>query len=197
MPAPELPIGMLAPTSLIGQSVRVTRRTLLRHSGVLALASLAVLASAACSSSSGEMSAPTTAQGTTTSVPSSEPATAPAGHARFVGTWFAHTLRLKFDQSGHGTMTWRTYATCGSQPPPCDTFRGNGIEVGGHATLRIITYKPNAASGRVTSSTDQAHLPVGPFTFRLNPATDTADLSPSPRGKFPLCGPKAPSSLCG
>jgi len=93
-------------------------------------------------------------------------------------------------------MTWRTYATCGEDQPPCDTFRGNTIEDGGNATLQIMARQANGASGLITSSTDQAQLPVGAFSLRYNAANGMAYLDPSPRRGDPLCGPTTPASAC-
>jgi len=119
-----------------------------------------------------------------------------ANAAWFIGDWVAHTLGLTFDRDGRGTLTWRTYRTCGQDPPPCDTIRGRETIDGGQAKLRIVAYTGTTASGRVISSSDQEQFPVGPFSLRLDGATGMAHLNPSPRGDDALCGPKTAASAC-
>ena len=92
-------------------------------------------------------------------------------------------------------MLWRTYRTCGTDPPPCDTFRGNAIDSGGHATLLITEQTAATASGRVSASTDPADLPIGPFSLRSAPNA-MLTLSPWPGSDYRLCGPKTPASAC-
>ena len=92
-------------------------------------------------------------------------------------------------------MLWRTYRTCGTDPPPCDTFRGNAIDSGGHATLLITEQTAATASGRVSASTDPADLPIGPFSLRSAPNA-MLTLSPWPGSDYRLCGPKTPASTC-
>jgi hypothetical protein len=115
--------------------------------------------------------------------------------AWFAGEWAGHSLELKLDRAGRGTMLWRTYKTCGTDPPPCDTFRGNTIDSGGHATLLVTKYATETASGRVITSTDQAELPIGQFSLRLA-ANGMMTLSPWAGSHYPLCGPNTPNSAC-
>ena len=114
--------------------------------------------------------------------------------AWFVGDWFGHSVYVTFDRAGHGTMMWRTYNTCGTDPPPCDTFRGNVIDDGGVQTLVITKHGTGTASGRVTASTDPV-LRVGSFSLRSAPNA-TLTLSPWPGSHYRLCGPKTPNSAC-
>ncbi len=113
------------------------------------------------------------------------------------GKWFAHTLGLTVDRAGHARITWRTYAVCGEDPPPCDTFRGGEIVDGGTATGIFTDIDRTTASGRVLTSTDPAGLPVGPITLRFDPGHDVLSMRPSPRGPSPLCGPHPVSVVCG
>jgi len=129
--------------------------------------------------------------GSTTGV---SPSTEVSSAAWFVGDWFGHSVYLKFDRAGHGTMLWRTYNTCGTDPPPCDTFRGNVIDDGGHATLIITKHGTGTASGRITASTDPV-LRVGSFSLRSAPNA-MLTLSPWPGSHYRLCGPKTPNSAC-
>jgi len=87
------------------------------------------------------------------------------------------------------------YKTCGTDPPPCDTFRGDAVDSGGHATLRINQHSGTSAAGQIVTSTDPAQFPIGPFSIRSAPK-GMLMLDPSPRGESPLCGPKTPISAC-
>jgi hypothetical protein len=173
-----------------------------------------VLLLAACSSSGGNMSV--TASPTTSPLGSSNAATATVaapttdpslGHpaatssspvtARWlVGDWTAHTLVLTIDKLGTGRVRWRTYRTCGEDPTPCDTFKGDTIIDGGRATIRLAARGPTTASGRVVSSTDPADLPLGSVTLRFDPSKDVIHSRLS-LGRPVLCGPHAAALLCG
>jgi len=170
----------------------------------IAVAALLVLGGAACRSS--ERASAGTSAAPTSSSPSEQPAptasstvdvptTEESPAARFTGDWGAHTLVLTFDRAGHGTLLWRTYSTCGTDPPPCDTFRGNTVDSGGHATLLITKNSGTSATGQIVTSTDPAQLPAGPFSVRSAPH-GMLMMNPSPRGDSPLCGPKTPVSAC-
>lgn len=130
----------------------------------------------------------TTTIPTTTTVPASPPSV-PIGV--FAAFWRLHTTALVIDRSGYGIMSWRTHATCGQDPPPCDIFSGNEIIDGGNATLSLTRTGPSVASGRVLTTTAPDDVPLGPFTARLDGARDL--LFPSfPLFKSqPLCGPAA------
>jgi len=116
----------------------------------------------------------------------------------FAGTWAGHGRQLTIDSTGVGTLTWRTYANCGQDPPPCDTTIGNEIFDGGAATVFLASIGPDNASGRVISSNTPDPFPVGPLTVRLDTATNLLYLSPTPFGQdVALCGPKAAAGACG
>ena len=130
----------------------------------------------------------TSTPATTTTVPPSPPSV-PAG--AFAAYWRLHVWSLAIDHSGYGIMSWRTDATCGQDPPPCDIFSGNQIVDGGHATLSLTSVGPSVASGRVLTTTAPADVPLGPFTLRLDGARDLLFPSfPLFKGQ-PLCGPTA------
>ena len=120
---------------------------------------------------------------------------APAGP--FAGQWSAHSTSLSIDRTGHGTLTWRIYRTCGEDPPPCDTMSGDLITPGGKATLVVTAQGPGSARGRILSSTDPADFPPGPLTARFDPHADVVYFSPFPVGPVPVCGPRARADLCG
>lgn len=135
--------------------------------------------------------------GAAASVPSPTTAAATPRIARWlVGEWSAHTLGLTVDSRGTGRMSWRTYRTCGEDPPPCDTFEGNTIRVGGQATIRLTTTGPTTASGRVVTSSDPADLPLGPVRLRFDPNGDVIHSRLS-LGRPVLCGPHAAVTRCG
>jgi hypothetical protein len=152
---------------------------------------------------SGSPATRSAASGVTPAPAASEPAPNPPlekdGRAGpFAGTWVGHGRQLDIAGSGLGTLTWRTYATCGQDPPPCDTTIGNEIFDGGAATVFLASIGPASASGRVVSSNTPDPFPVGPLTVRLDTATDLLYLSPTPFGQdVALCGPKAAAGACG
>ena len=133
------------------------------------------------------------------SEPSPDPPLAKDGRAGvFAGTWSGHGRQLNVDGTGLGRLTWRTYTTCGQDPPPCDTTIGNEIFDGGDATVFLTSLSAASASGRVVSSNAPDLFPVGPVTVRLDTAADLLYLSPTPFGQdVPLCGPKAAPGACG
>jgi hypothetical protein len=126
-----------------------------------------------------------------------EPEPVPVANKGFVGSWSAHSTGLHIGSAGRGTLFWRTYQTCGEDPPPCDTFAGNSILSGGHATLRLTLALGTTTSGRILSTTDPVHFPIGPLTARLDLRKHELFLSPSPTGDFPFCGQNAPVTDCG
>jgi hypothetical protein len=174
---------------------------------VVAVGILAVASLTACKNASRPTAASPSATPATRSVGPSPTASEPApdpplekdGRAGvFAGTWFGHGRQLNIDGTGLGTLTWRTYTTCGQDPPPCDTTIGNEIFDGGDATVFLATISAVGASGRVVTSNTPDLFPVGPLTVRLDTATDLLYLSPTPFGQdVPLCGPKAAAGACG
>jgi hypothetical protein len=122
------------------------------------------------------------------------------------GEWYRHGVSLTIDGVGHGTLTFRTYATCPEDPPPCDTFSGHSIIDGGNATLILSSTGPTTASGRVLTTTAPTAFPVGRLVAQLDTVNGLLYLSPSdseyfplfPSGEFPLCGASSPSEApCG
>jgi hypothetical protein len=87
----------------------------------------------------------------------------------FADTWRLHTNVLTINADGTGFADWRTYRTCGQDAPPCDTWTGNVITDGGHATFHLTTVTGNEAKGIVDLSSDPAFLAVGPLTLSLTP----------------------------
>jgi hypothetical protein len=170
--------------------------------GVLAAASLTACKNAPRPTAASPSATPATrslAPSPTGSEPAPDPPREKDGRAGvFAGTWFGHGRQLNIDGTGLGTLTWRTYTTCGQDPPPCDTTIGNEIFDGGDATLFLATISAAGASGRVVTSNTPDPFPVGPLTVRLDTATDLLYLSPTPFGQdVPLCGPKAAAGACG
>ena len=116
----------------------------------------------------------------------------------FAGQWSAHDTSVTVDPSGHGILTWRTYKTCGQDPPPCDSMSGNTITAGGRATILVTAIGDDTARGQVLTSTDPADFPPGPLKARLDPHADVVFFSPFPGGPHdPVCGPRAKSDVCG
>ena len=132
---------------------------------------------------------------TTTLIPPSTspaPAVSSAGPARaFAGEWSVHTTLLVVDPTGYGILAFRTYSTCGQDPPPCDIFSGNDIFDAGHATFTFSASGPTTASGQVLTTTVPTVLPLGRFTARIDPAKDLLYLSLPLFAHYPLCGPTA------
>lgn len=123
-------------------------------------------------------------------------AAGPTGAGPFTGGWYHHGIGVSITASGSGTAEWRTYATCGQDPPPCDTFSGNLIIDGGHATFTVTATSPTTATGQVEVTTDAKTAPVGPMTMTLDPAHHLLYWSDVPATAF--CGPQsAPDSPCG
>jgi hypothetical protein len=144
---------------------------------------------------------PTTTPALTTTSPeptSTSPTTAPVGPAgSFAGQWIAHSALLMIHSPGYGILDWRTYKTCGHDPPPCDIIAGNDIINGGHATFSLAARGPTTASGEVLTTTVPHDVPIGRFTARLDPATDLLHLSVPLFLTNPLCGPNAATARAG
>jgi hypothetical protein len=98
---------------------------------------------------------------------------------------------MAIDPTGYGIFDWRTYSTCGQDPPPCDIFSGNYIIGGGHASFSLAATGPATAIGTVLTTTAPRQVPLGRFTARLDPAKDLLQLSFPLVAQFPLCGPRA------
>jgi hypothetical protein len=137
-------------------------------------------------------SSTTTASPTTPPDTSPEPAVSATGQAgAFAGHWRLHTTLLAIDPTGYGILSWRTYSTCGHDPPPCDIFSGNYIIDGGSATFTLAATSPTTASGRVLTTTAANQVPLGPFTARLDRVRDLIQVSFPLDGHLPLCGSSA------
>lgn len=91
-----------------------------------------------------------------------------SGAGPFAGSWSHHGIGLRIDSTGSGTADWRTYATCGQDPPPCDTFSGNLITDGGHATLTVTAAGPTVANVQILDSTDTKNVPLGSTTMTFD-----------------------------
>ncbi len=113
-----------------------------------------------------------------------------APYARFAKQWDAHGFTLRVRADGSATASWRTYAMCGDDPPPCDTFSGNEIINGGNATIRFMQANGDTTDGTVTTSTAPDLLARGPVTLALQPY-DTAVLWWNNGSRsLTLCGPR-------
>jgi hypothetical protein len=112
------------------------------------------------------------------------------------GDWAHHGFGISIDPSGLASMTWRTYRVCGTDPPPCDTFSGNEIIDGGHATVVLRSTSSTTAAGRVITTTDPATMAIGPISVRVDPVHDKLFVSAT--GGLAFCGPHAPEpNDCG
>lgn len=118
------------------------------------------------------------------------------GAGPFTGMWYHHGVGLTIEASGTGSASWRTYATCGQDPPPCDTFSGNVIDDGGHATFTVTALSAATATGQVLASADPHSAPVGPMTMTLDLANHLLYWSDFPGVAF--CGPETTATEpCG
>lgn len=133
----------------------------------------------------------TTDTTSTTSTPVHEPI------GIFAGTWDRHGVDLHITPDGRATMNWRTYRVCGQQAPPCDTWVGNVITDGGHATFGLQATDPQTATGIVLSTTDPSVLPLGPIHASVDETNDLVFLEPFPGANAPFCGPRANDPRCG
>jgi hypothetical protein len=94
---------------------------------------------------------------------------APVAAGPFADTWHLHTYAVTINPDGTGYADWRTYRTCGQDPPPCETWTGNIINDGGHATFHLTSVTGTEAQGTVDISTDPSRLPAGPLHLTLAP----------------------------
>lgn len=118
------------------------------------------------------------------------------GAGAFAGAWYHHGIAMTIAAAGNGTADWRTYSTCGQDPPPCDTFAGNVIEDGGHATFTVTAATATTANVQVLASTDRKEVPLGSSTMTLDLQNQL--LYWSDWGQTAFCGTKsAPGSPCG
>ena len=113
-----------------------------------------------------------------------------APYSRFAKQWDAHGFSLTVKPDGSAAASWRTYAVCGDDPPPCDTFRGNEIISGGAATIRFMGAMGDTTDGTVTSSTAPDLLPRGPVTLALQPYDMAVLYWNSGSRSLTLCGPR-------
>src|SRR5207248_1998701 len=81
----------------------------------------------------------------------------------------AHGRAVHFDEDGSGTAQWRIYRFCSESPPPCDTFIGNEIILGGHASLLLTAGTGATATAVVSQSSDPDSLPDGPIGLHTLP----------------------------
>jgi hypothetical protein len=109
----------------------------------------------------------------------------------FVGTWYHHGAELIVYQGGWGTFNWRTYADCGTDPPPCDGLIGNDIIPGGYAVFGLHAPKGPSISGQVFETGDPRVVPVGVVSIRYNEANDMVLVDFSDGSQLSMCGPKA------
>ncbi len=115
----------------------------------------------------------------------------------FAGSWERHGIDLHITAAGNATMNWRTYRVCGQDAPPCDTWVGNVITDGGHATFRLQATGPQTAAGTVLTTSDASTLPLGPINATLGEKGDLVYLVPFPGANMPFCGPRANDPRCG
>ena len=104
----------------------------------------------------------------------------------FVGVWSRHGAGLTISPDGSFSLEWRTYRTCGQDPPPCDQFVNNLIVSGGRAVGTLRAIGSRTAVGQVTATNDPAFAPDGSF---LADITDYQLLT--------LRFPSAALTLCG
>ena len=109
----------------------------------------------------------------------------------FVGSWYHHGAELIVYQGGWGTFNWRTYADCGTNPPPCDGSIGNDIIPGGYAVLGLHPPKGPAISGYVFETNDPRVVPVGAVSIRYDEANDMVLVDFSGGSQLSMCGPNA------
>jgi hypothetical protein len=115
----------------------------------------------------------------------------------FSGSWYAHSISLEVDRSGHATIAWRIGLLCSEAPPPCDRLEGDTLKIGGEAQLTISEVEGQVAHGRVLVTTDESSLPTGDVQLRLDADRDFLFVSPWAGGELKLCGPDAATEDCG
>lgn len=91
------------------------------------------------------------------------PAATP-GLTPFVGIWSRHGAGLTIVPDGSFSFEWRTYRTCGQDPPPCDQIVNDVITDGGHAIGTMHPVGARAAVGQVSATSDATVVPAGGFT---------------------------------
>lgn len=81
--------------------------------------------------------------------------------SQFTGTWQRHGQFLTFTSAGRGTVTYRSYVWCESDPqPPCDATKGSEIIPGGKISFVLTEASGTTATGTVAASNDSA-VPAG------------------------------------
>jgi hypothetical protein len=83
--------------------------------------------------------------------------------ALFVGVWARHGAALTIESDGRFNIQWRTYRTCGQDPPPCDQFVNNLITSGGQAIGSMHAVAARSAVGQVSASNDATVVPATSF----------------------------------
>jgi hypothetical protein len=90
----------------------------------------------------------------------------PTDISAFAGTWVRHGISVSVSRSGHLEGSYRTYRTCGEDPPPCDRVEGNNIIDGGTITGQLVRF--TARSAKVTHLVDTGDTIVDdPAIFEL------------------------------
>jgi hypothetical protein len=131
--------------------------------------------------------------------PTASPSLAP-----FLGVWSRHGAGLTISPDGSFSFGWRTYRTCGQDPPPCDQIVNNVITDGGRAIGTLHAVATRSADGHVSATTDATVVPAGSFvadvtdyqvlTLRFPSTTltlcgnDFAKLAPGPVARTQPCG---------
>ncbi len=133
--------------------------------------------------------------------PTSAGALAPAASivapnfADFVGVWLGHGRQLAVQAKGVADLAYRTYRTCGQDPPPCDDFAGNPD--GGQMMLQFTRATPPFATGHVTQSNDPIHQNGTLATATLMASDDALELTLGSYDFGLFCGPHASPGFCG
>jgi len=110
----------------------------------------------------------------------------------FVGNWYGHARGLTFSLDGHAKYAGRVFRWCSTNPPPCDSFKGDEIIGGLNENLQFTQVIGSTAYGTIVSGTDDpgsVYLKVGSkIAVTLEP-NDKLSISDGAE----LCGPKTPS----
>ena len=85
----------------------------------------------------------------------------------FLGAWSRHGAGLTISPDGSFSLEWRTYRTCGQDPPPCDQIVNNLITDGGRAIGTLHSAGARSADGRVSATTDAAFVPAASFVAEV------------------------------
>jgi len=85
----------------------------------------------------------------------------------FVGVWSRHGAGLTISPDGSLSLEWRTYRTCGQDPPPCDQIVNDLINDGGRAIGTVHAVAARSAGGRVSATTDATFVPATSFVAEV------------------------------